>query len=43
MKHLPMGLVKLIKQRQTFISMRRFCFDLGWVVELFAERFGKSI
>jgi len=43
MKHLPMWLVKLIKQRQTFISMRRFCFDWGWEVKLLAERFGKSI
>lgn len=34
---------KTDKQRQTFISMRRFCFDWGWEIELLAERFGKSI
>ena len=34
---------KTDKQRQTFISMRRFCFDWGWAAELLAERFGKSI
>ena len=34
---------KTDKQRKTFISMRRFCFDWGWAAELLAERFGKSI
>jgi len=43
MKHLPMGLVKLIKQRQAFTSMRRLCFDFAPAAELSAERFGKSI
>ena len=34
---------KTDKQRQTFISMRRFCFDFAPAAELSAERFGKSI
>ena len=34
---------KTDKHRQTFISMRRLCFDLAPVAELSAERFAKSI
>jgi len=34
---------KTDKQRQTFISMRRFCFDFAPAAELSAEWFGKSI
>jgi hypothetical protein len=34
---------KTDKHRQTFISMRRLCFDLAPVAELPAERFAKSI
>ena len=37
------GAGKTDKQRQTFISMRRFCFDFAPAAELSAERFGKSI
>ena len=34
---------KTDKQRQTFISMRRFCFDFEPAAELSAEWFDKSI
>ena len=37
------GAGKTDKQRQTFTSMRRFCFDWRCEVKLLAERFGKSI
>ena len=37
------GAGKTDKQRQTFISMRCFCFDFAPAAELSAERFSKSI